>query len=73
VKEVNKTNQDLKMEILTIKKSQRETTMEIENLKKRSGVIDLRITNRVQEIEERMLGAEDTLKNIDNSQRKCKM
>ena len=31
--------QDLKMEIETIKKSQRETTLEIENLCKRPGVI----------------------------------
>ena len=28
------------MDIKTIKKSQRETTLEIENLEKRSGVID---------------------------------
>jgi hypothetical protein len=31
VKELNKTIQDLKMEVETIKKSQRETTLEIEN------------------------------------------
>ena len=37
------------MEIETIKKSQRETTLEIENLGKRSGVIDANITNRIQE------------------------
>jgi hypothetical protein len=35
VKEVNKTIQYIKMEIETIKKSQRETTLEIENLGKR--------------------------------------
>ena len=34
VKELNKTIQDLKMEIETIKKSQRETTLDIENLGK---------------------------------------
>jgi hypothetical protein len=34
------------MEIETIKKSQRETTLEIENLGKRSGVIDASITNK---------------------------
>jgi prefoldin subunit 5 len=50
VKKLNKTIQDLKMEIESIKKSQRETTLEIENLGKRSGVIDARITNRIQEI-----------------------
>jgi hypothetical protein len=36
VNELNKTIQDLKMEIETIKKSQRETTLKIENLGKRS-------------------------------------
>ena len=67
VKELNKTIQDLKMEIETIKKSQRETTLEIENLGKRSGVIDASITNRIQEIEERISGAEDTIENIDTT------
>ena len=36
VKVLNKTIQDLKTELETIKKSQRETTLEIENLRKRS-------------------------------------
>jgi prefoldin subunit 5 len=49
VKELNKTIQDLKMEIETIKKSQRETTLEIENLGKKSGLIDSNITNKIQE------------------------
>jgi hypothetical protein len=43
------------MEIETIKKSQRETILELENLGKRSGVIDASITNRIQEIEERIM------------------
>jgi hypothetical protein len=47
VKELNKTIQDLKMGTETIKKSQRETTLELENLEKRSGVIDASITNRI--------------------------
>jgi hypothetical protein len=51
VKELNKTIQDLKMEVETIKKSQRVTTLEVENLGKRSGIIDESITNRIQEIE----------------------
>jgi hypothetical protein len=59
---MNKTIQDLKMEIETIKKSQRETTLELENLGKRSGV-----TKRIQEIEEIISGAEDTLENIDTT------
>jgi uncharacterized coiled-coil protein SlyX len=66
-KERNKTTQDLKMELETIKKSQRETTLELENLGKRSGVIDASITNRIQEIEERISGAEDSIENIDTT------
>jgi chromosome segregation ATPase len=74
-KERNKTIQDLKMEIETMKKSQRETTLELENLGKRSGVIDASITNKVQEIEERISSAEDTIENIDTTVKenaKCK-
>jgi hypothetical protein len=37
---MNKTIQHLKMEVETIKKTQRETTLEIENLGKKSGAID---------------------------------
>ena len=51
----------------TIKKSQRETTQEMENLGKRSGTIDASITNRIQEIEERISDAEDTIENIDTT------
>ena len=55
VMELNKTIQDLKMEVETIKKSKRETTLEIEDLEKKSGNIDASITNRIQEIKERIL------------------
>jgi len=64
VKQLNKTIQDLKMKIKTTKKPQRETAVEIENLGKRSGAIYARITKRIQEIEERISGAEDNVKNI---------
>jgi hypothetical protein len=63
------------MKIEIIKKSQRKTTLEIENLGKRSGVIDASITNRIQEIKERISGAEDTIENIDTTVKentKCK-
>ena len=54
-------------------KSQSETTLEIENLWNISAVIDTSITNRIQEIEDRISGAEDTTKkHLHNSQRKCK-
>ena len=58
---MSKTIQYLKMEIETIKKSQRETILELENIGKRSRVTDASINNRIQEIEERISGAEDTL------------
>jgi len=67
VKELNKTIQDLKIEIETIKKSQKMTILEIENLGKRSGIIDASITNRIQEIEEGISGAEDTIENVDTT------
>ena len=73
VKELNKIIQDLKMEIETIKKSQRETTLEIENLVKRPGILDASITNRIQEIEERISGAEDTMENIFKERESKKM
>jgi archaellum component FlaC len=63
------------MEIETIKKSQRETTLEMKNLGKRSGVTDANITNRIQEIEERISGIEDTIEDIDTTVKentKCK-
>ena len=41
--------------------------MEIESIGKRLGVIDESITNRIQEIEERISGAEDTIENIDTT------
>jgi hypothetical protein len=46
---MNKNIQDLKMEIETIRKSQKETTSrkKSENLRKRSEVIDGSITNRI--------------------------
>jgi DNA repair exonuclease SbcCD ATPase subunit len=66
-KERNKTIQDLKMELETIKKSKRETTLVLENLGKRSGVRDASITNKIQEIEERISDAEDTIENLDTT------
>ena len=64
---MNKTIQYLKMEVQTIKKSQKETTLGIENLRKRKRVIDASITNRIQEIEDIISGAEDTIENIDRT------
>ena len=68
--ELNKTIQDQNMKVETIKKTQRETTLELETQGKKSGTIDVSISNRIQEKEERILGAEDS---TGNNQRKCKM
>ena len=62
---MNKTIQDLKVKLETVKKSQSEATLELENLGKRSGVIYTSITNRIQEIEESISGLEDTIESID--------
>jgi hypothetical protein len=55
------------MELETMKKSQGETTLELENLGKRSGGVDAIITNKIQEIEERISGAEHTIENMDTT------
>jgi hypothetical protein len=47
VKKLNKTTQDIRIELETIKKLQRETTLDIENLGERLGVINASTTNRI--------------------------
>jgi predicted nucleic acid-binding Zn-ribbon protein len=69
VKELNKTIRDLNMEVETIKKSQSKTILKMQNLEKKSGAIDERITNRIQRIEERISRAEDTIENIDTTKK----
>ena len=44
---MSKTIQDLKVEIKTINKTQAEEILEMENLEKKTGTIDTRITNRL--------------------------
>ena len=61
---MNKTILDLKREVDTIKKTQSEATLEIETLGKKSGNIDASISNRIQEMEERISGAKDSIENI---------
>ena len=67
MKELNKTIHDLKTEVEIIKKSQRETTLATENLGKNSEDIHANITNRIQEMEERISGTEDILETIDTT------
>ena len=73
--ELNKIIQDLKREVETIKKTQSETTLEIETLGKKSGTIDASISNRIQEVEERISNARDSIENKDTTIKenaKCK-
>jgi hypothetical protein len=73
--ERNKTILDLKSEVDTIKKTQNEATLETETLGKKSGTIDASISNRIQEMEERITGAEDSIENIGTTIKenaKCK-
>jgi hypothetical protein len=73
--ELIKTIQDLKREVETIKKTQNETTLIIETLGKKSGIIDVSISNRIQEREERISGTEDSIENIGTTikeNEKCK-
>jgi hypothetical protein len=65
--ELNKTIQDLKMEVEKIKKTKRETTLEIEILGKKSETIDASISIRLHEMEERISGAQDIIENIDTT------
>jgi hypothetical protein len=54
VMEMNKTILDRKKEVDTIKKTQSETKLERKALGKKSGTIDSSISNRIQEMEERI-------------------
>jgi hypothetical protein len=53
------------VEVETIKKTQMEANLEIQNLGNRSGITDVTISNRIQEIEDRISGAEDRVEEID--------
>jgi uncharacterized coiled-coil protein SlyX len=75
VKELNKVIQDLKVEVEPIKKIQMQASLEMENLGKRSGITDVSITNKIQEMEDRISGIEDTIEEIDTTVKensKCK-
>jgi anaerobic glycerol-3-phosphate dehydrogenase len=55
------------MEVETIKKTQRETNLKIEILGKKSGTIDVRISNRIQEMEAKISGAEESTEHMDTT------
>ena len=52
---------DLKIEVEGIKKTQNEEILEMENLGKIIATTYVSITNRIQEMEERLSGAEDAI------------
>ena len=53
------------MEINARKKTQTEEILELVNLRKRTGNTDIRITNKIQEMEERISGIENTIEEIE--------
>jgi predicted ribosome quality control (RQC) complex YloA/Tae2 family protein len=53
------------MKVETIKKTHRETTLKIEILGMKSGTIEASISNRIQEMEDRISSAEDSIENMD--------
>jgi hypothetical protein len=67
VKILNKSIQDLKVKVETIKKTQIETTVEIETLGRKSGTIYAIISNRIKEMEERTSSAEDSIGNMETT------
>lgn len=66
LKEMNKIDQNLKIKIKTMKKTQNEGILEMKNLCNRSATTAATITNRIQEMTETIL-AEDMIKEIDTS------
>jgi cell division protein FtsL len=67
--EWNKTIQDLKRKVQTNKQTnkQRETTLEIESLGKKSGTIDASIRKGIQDMEEGISDADDSIDNVDTT------
>ena len=57
--------QELKTEMEAMKKTQTENWLDMENLGKRTETTESSITNRIQEIEERISDSEDTIEKIN--------
>ena len=53
------------MEVETRKKTEMEENLVMENLRKRIAIIEVSIANRIQEIEESISGAENTIEDMD--------
>jgi methyl-accepting chemotaxis protein len=66
-KELNKVIQDLKLVVETIKKTQMEANLEMENLGKRAEITYISITNKIQEMEERISDVEYMVEEVDTT------
>ena len=66
IKLIKETVQDLKNEMEVMKKTQIKGWLDMENLGKRTGTTETSITNRIQEIEERISDTEDTIEEINS-------
>ena len=67
VKKLNKSIQNLKVVVKTIKETQMQANLKQEKLGKRSGIIDISITNRIKEKEERITVEETDITVKENS------
>ena len=65
IKQVMETVQELKTEIEAMKKTQNKGRLDMENLGKRTENTESSITNRIQEMEERISESEDTIEKIN--------
>ena len=63
---MKETIQDLKSEIETINKTQAERIIETEIMRKQSRTTNASINSRIQDLEERIWSAEDTIEEIDS-------
>jgi hypothetical protein len=68
---LEKTTPNLKMGIETIRKTQIEAMLEMENIGKTSETTNTSITNRIQEIEERMSCVKDSTDTLVKENTDC--
>ena len=66
---MNKTSQGLKVETETTKETQNEANLKIKVLGKKTGTTDISIPNRILELEEKILGIEDIIEDMNISKK----
>ena len=62
---MNKTVEDLKVEVESLKKTQTEENVEKKNLETRTGASEVSLTNRIYKMEGRILGIGNMRKEMD--------